>query len=299
MRRIPHYKSRDRGPLEFRSKLRREEGSIMSIIQKPVTTVQLTTPIKRAAQLMVKHRVRRLPVVDPGTQKLSGVLRSRDVIDFLGGGDKHKIIEKKFRGNFFAAVNKPVRSIISSKPVFGTSKMSIEDAVRHLLETGVGGFPVLDGNSRVLGMVSERNLISHLPPAMGIPVSYYMSRHVVTVEPSLSIRDAACRMISRRFRRLPVVVKRRIVGIVTTMDILRYFGSSEVFRRMSSQSVEEAMAVTVQEIMTRDVLHVSPEVDIGEAATLMREKGCGGIPVVSGEELAGIITEHDLLRALV
>jgi len=271
----------------------------MSIIQRPTATVQLTTPIKKAAELMVKHKVRRLPVVEPGTRKLSGILRSRDVIDFLGGGDKYKIIERKFKGNFFSAVNESVRFIISSNLVFGTSEMSIEDAVGLLLRTGVGGLPILDGNSRILGMVSERDLVSYIPPVTGIPVSYYMNRHVVTAEPSLSIRGAARRMISRGFRRLPVTLKRELVGIITTMDILRYFGSSEVFRRMSSQSVDEAMAVTVQEIMTRDVLHVSPEVDIGEAATLMRERGCGGIPVVSGEELAGIITEHDLLRALV
>jgi CBS domain-containing protein len=39
--------------------------------------------------------------------------------------------------------------------------------------------------------------------------------------------------------------------------------------------------------------------DAGEAAALMREKGCGGLPVVSDGLLVGIITEHDLLRLLV
>jgi CBS domain-containing protein len=59
------------------------------------------------------------------------------------------------------------------------------------------------------------------------------------------------------------------------------------------------MSVGVEEIMTREVIRATPEMDVGEAAEIMRERGCGGLPVVSGEELVGIITEHDLMRLLV
>lgn len=299
MRRIPHYKSRDRGPLEFRSKLHKEEGNIMPLAQKPVVTIQPTTQIKKAAELMVNHKIRRLPVTGPGAQKLIGILRSSDLIDFLGGGDKHKIIEVKFKGNFFSAINEPVRSIMSEEVVYGTSGMSIKDVVKILLNKGVGGMPILDENSRIVGIVSERDFVSYVPAATGVPVSYYMTRHVVTAEPNLPIREAARRMVSRGFRRLPVTHGLELVGIVTSMDILRYFGTSKVFEYMSSQRMDEAMAVNVREIMTKDVLKVVPETDVGEAAGLMREKGCGGLPVVSGNEVIGIITEHDLLRLLV
>ena len=47
--------------------------------------------------------------------------------------------------------------------------------------------------------------------------------------------------------------------------------------------------------MTSDVT-MAPETDLGEVAGLMRERGCGGLPVVAGDELVGIITEHDLLE---
>jgi len=298
VRRIPHYKSRDRGPVEFRSRLHREEGSIMPLARKPVVTIPPTTQIKNAAEIMVSRKVRRLPVTDPGTRKLMGILRTRDIIDFLGGGDKHKIVQVKFKGNFFAAINEPVRNIMSDDIVFGTVDMSIMDAVKILLDKGVGGLPILDETEKIVGIVSERDFVSYVPAAMGIPVSYHMVRHVVTTEPTLPIREAARRMISRGFRRLPVARGRELVGIVTSVDILRYFGASKVFEYMRSQRMDEAMAVGVQEIMTKDVLKVTPETDVGEAAGLMREKGCGGLPVVSGEELVGIITEHDLLRLL-
>jgi len=298
VRRIPQYRSRDRGPVEFRSRIHREEGNIMPLARKPVITIPPTTRIKNAAETMVKHNVRRLPVTDPGTQKLMGILRTRDIIDFLGGGDKHKIVQVKFKGNFFVAINEPVRTIMSDDIVFGTVDMSIMDVVKTLLDKGVGGLPILDETEKIVGIVSERDFVSYVPATTGIPVSYHMVRHVVTAEPALPVQEAARRMVSRGFRRLPVTHGRELVGIVTSVDILRYFGTSKVFEHMQSQRMDEAMAIGVQEIMTKDVLKVTPETDVGEAAGLMREKGCGGLPVVSGEELVGIITEHDLLRLL-
>jgi len=59
------------------------------------------------------------------------------------------------------------------------------------------------------------------------------------------------------------------------------------------------MSVGVEEIMTRDVLTVAPGTDVGEAAGLMRERGCGGLPVIERDELEGIITERDMLELLI
>jgi CBS domain-containing protein len=301
MRRIPHvgYKSRDRGPLEFESRLRREEGNIMPIARREVITIPPTMRIKDAAEVMVKHGVRRLPVTDPGTKRLMGIVTTRDIVDFLGGGERFKIIQTKFRGNFLAAVNDPIRTIMSEKVVYGTDDMSIADVAKLLLRTGVGGVPILDAHAHVVGIVSERDFVSYMPAVTGIPVGYHMTREVVTAEPGLSIREAASRMISRGVRRLPVIGdNRELVGIVTSVDILRYFGTSKMFEYMASGRAEEAMGVGVEEIMTKEVLTVSPQTDMGEAASLMVRRGCGGLPVLEEGALVGIITEHDMLGLL-
>jgi CBS domain-containing protein len=268
-------------------------------MRRSVISITPTKPVKDAAGLMVKHGTRRLPVIRPGTGKPVGMLRSRDIVDFLGGGEKHNIIRVKFKGNFYSAIKEPVRSIMSSDFPRGNSFMSIVDAARILLQTGAGGMPILDREGRIEGMVSERDFISYTPSVTGTPVSYYMARHVVTAEPRLSIGEASRRMIAWGVRRLPVTRGRELVGIVTTVDILRYFGTSKVFEYMRSQKVDEILSVPVREIMTKDVIKVTPETDVGEVAALMRERGCGGIPVVSGNSLVGIITERDLLRLLV
>lgn len=238
-------------------------------------------------------------MTSPGTKKLMGIIRTRDIINFLGGGEKFRIVQEKLKGNFFAAANEPVRTIMSEQVIHGTTDMSIIDAARLLLRTGVGGMPILDERGRIAGIVSERDFVSYVPATTGTPVSYHMTRHVISAEPELQIREAAQRMISRGVRRLPVVRERELVGIVTSVDILRYFGTSKVFEHMVSQRLDEAMSVDVEEIMTRDVLTATPETDLGEAARLMRERGCGSLPVVEQNELEGIITEHDLLELLI
>jgi len=299
MQRIPHYKSLDRGPIGFKSRIHHKEGDIMTIAKRSVVTVPQTARIKNTVDLMVKEGIRRLPVTEPGTKRLVGIIRTRDILEFLGGGEKYKIVKVKFGGNFLAAVNEPVKSIMSRDLTCGISHMSIVDVARLLLSKGIGGVPILDDDGKIVGIVSEHDFISFVPSTTGSKVSYYMSRHVATADPSFKILDAARTIVSRGFRRLPVVSSGRLVGIVTSMDILRYFSSSRIFYHMSSGRFEDAMSVGVQEIMTRDVFKATPEMDVGEAAGLMRERDCGGLPVVSGDELVGIITEHDLMRLLV
>ncbi len=270
----------------------------MPIARRKVITIPKTTSIKDAAKTMVEHKVRRLPVTDPGTLRLIGVLITRDIIDFLAG-EKSSIIRRKFKGNFLAAINSSVRTIMSEKVVRGTTDMSIADVARLMLKTGVGGVPIVDEHEHVAGMVSERDFVRLAPAHAGAPVSYHMTRWVVTAEPKLQIGGAARRMISRGVRRLPVVSDEKLIGIVTSVDILRYLGTSRMFGYMATGRIDEAMSIGIDTIMTRDVLTVTPETDIGEAAKLMVERGCGGLPVVENDKLVGIITERDMLELLV
>lgn len=270
----------------------------MPIARRNVVTASPTIRIKDAAELMVKQKVRRLPITDPGTKHLIGLLTTRDIVNFLGGGEKFKIIQNKFKGNFLAAVNDQVRTIMSEKVVYGTHDMSIANVANLLLKTGMGGVPIVDEHSHVVGIVSERDFAAYVPSSTGTTVSYHMKRDVVTAEPELQIREAARRMISKGVRRLPVVRFLELVGIVTSVDILKYFGTSKMFEYMATSRVDEAMSMGVETIMTHDPLTVSPGTDIGEAAQLMVERGCGGLPVVDGDELVGIITERDMLELL-
>ncbi len=123
-----------------------------------------------------------------------------------------------------------------------------------------------------------------------------MTRNPITCKPGLSISEAMEWMQREGIRRLPVVDKDgTLMGIVTRHDLLHASPSS-----VSSLSVWEVnylfSQVTVEEVMTKDVITVSEDCPIEEAARTMATKKIGGLPVMRGDKMVGIITESDLFK---
>lgn len=122
-----------------------------------------------------------------------------------------------------------------------------------------------------------------------------MSSPVITVEPAMPIMQALDLMRRNRIRRMPVVKNGKMVGIVSEGDLLNAAPSDA-----TSLSVWELNyllgKITVKEIMTKNVITVSPDTPIEEAAYLMDENKIGGLPVVEQDEIVGLITETDLFR---
>ena len=124
-----------------------------------------------------------------------------------------------------------------------------------------------------------------------------MRRSLVSVAQSDTLDHAL--MTLRRFniRHLPVVKGDRVVGIVSDRDVKKAtpspfdYPTAEEFRAFTS-------AVTVKEIMTKEVITVSPLTPIEEAACLMNQKRIGALPVVQEGRLVGILTETDVLGVM-
>ncbi len=81
----------------------------MAIATRDVISIPPTQSIIGAVEIMTKCGFRRLPVTDAGTRKLRGIITSGDVINFMGGGDKYKLVQVRHGGNLLAAVNESVR----------------------------------------------------------------------------------------------------------------------------------------------------------------------------------------------
>ncbi|HEY0196540.1 MAG TPA: CBS domain-containing protein, partial [Methanobacterium sp.] len=152
-------KSMDRGPLEFKTRTSEHEGDVMSIARREVVTAPQSSTIQEAAETMVRNKFRRLPITDPGTGKLLGIVTSMDILDFLGGGDKYKILEKKYQGNFLAAVNESVKEIMTREVNVLSDKDSVEDTIEKMIKYGVGALPVIDSQEKIVGIVSERDFV--------------------------------------------------------------------------------------------------------------------------------------------
>ncbi len=116
-------------------------------------------------------------------------------------------------------------------------------------------------------------------------ISDQMSAHVVTVEPSATVVEAAQRMIQWEKGPLPVVEAGRVVGMVTDRDIIARVVAAD----------REPHSVRVQDIATKDLVTAKPDQDIDEARRLMAEHQLDRVIVAEDDgHLVGIISEADI-----
>jgi CBS domain-containing protein len=291
---------RGKGPVSLKgSAAKKREGDIMHIAKSPVITMAPTTPIYDGIKIMAKEGFRRIPIADPGTKTLAGIVTATDIVDYLGGGKKFEIVQQKFSGNIFKAINEPVRLIMNQKVFAVKTTASISEAIQLMKEKNVGGLPVIDEENHVRAIVTERDVARMFADRIsGIKVSQLMTEKVVTALPKTTIFEAEKTMIGQGFRRLPIVSDGKVVGIVTAMDIIRFFGSGEVFKHLKSGTITQVLNTPAMEIATKEVATISPEADVGQAAKIMREKNLGALPVVQNERLVGIITERDFFKII-
>jgi acetoin utilization protein AcuB len=124
-----------------------------------------------------------------------------------------------------------------------------------------------------------------------------MTSPVITIEPDLPIQDALELMKKENIRRTPVLKKGKLVGIVSDYDLLNASPS-----QATSLSVFELNYLisksTASEVMTQEVIVVSEDTPIEEAARIRADSKVGGLPVVKNGDVVGIVTETDLFRVL-
>jgi len=127
-------------------------------------------------------------------------------------------------------------------------------------------------------------------------VREWMTSPPITITPDITVPDALRLMHEKKIRRLPVLDRHgKLIGIVSDSDLL-YASPSPV----SSLSVWEVHyllgRLKVEEVMTRQVITVTEDAPLEEAACIMADNKIGGLPVMRDGELVGIITETDLFK---
>ncbi len=121
---------------------------------------------------------------------------------------------------------------------------------------------------------------------MNEQVRRIMTKDPVVVSPNHSVKDVTTIMEDNKLQQMPVVQQGKLVGLVTSYDLWH-----------SSKSEDHPEKVLIQDVMTTNVLKISPLDKVGTAAQLFMDKRFKTLPVVNlRNELKGVITAFDVIR---
>jgi predicted transcriptional regulator len=289
----------DRGPLEFKSRIVKREGDVLSISTPDVVTAPPTTTIIGAIKIMSAYGFRRLPIADAGTNRLLGFVTCVDIVDFLGGGIRHNLVRKKYEGNILVAINTEIREIMNPKVISASDKSSVDDALKLMYEKNVGGLPVIDDRQRIRAIITEEDFVEFMTKIKtDLMVSDFMSQDVVTTPASMSIEKTTKMIVQKGFRRLPLVQDGLLTGIITASDIMKYLGSGDAFKKIITGDIRDVMSQPIKTLVKRPLITTEQSTELSEAARIMVDKDIGSLLVMEGSSLEGILTERDFIRAL-
>jgi acetoin utilization protein AcuB len=129
-------------------------------------------------------------------------------------------------------------------------------------------------------------------------VREWMTSKPVTVSQNSPIRDAYWLMLDNKVRRLPVMDKERLVGIITMEDLRR--AEPPTGMGLDLVKITDVLSkMTVRQVMTKDPMTIAPDASLIDAAQTMLEYRISALPVIEDDQLVGIITESDIFRAFV
>lgn len=126
-------------------------------------------------------------------------------------------------------VKRRVRDLQPGPPITVPDTTALGQAVAILIEESVGSVLVVDGDGRLVGIFSERDLLQRVPDAEARtgdrPLSAFMSKNPVTVQYDDSLAVALHRMDVGGYRHLPVVVDGKPVGIISARDLVLHLAN--------------------------------------------------------------------------
>lgn len=182
-----------------------------------------------------------------------------------------------------------IQDIMSLEMVTASRKDTVFSAAKKMSENNVSCVVVVD-DEMVVGILTDKDMLKGIAGQdrefHRLLVEDRMSNPVEIVSPETSIMAAGKVMELHGIKRLPVVDAACLIGIVTQTDITRGLVSISPLRAVS-------------DIMTTDVASVDTAATVAEAAQVMSSRGISSLIATHRHEVAGIVTEKDLLRRVV
>ncbi|BFH72704.1 CBS domain-containing protein [Sulfurisphaera javensis] len=161
---------------------------------------------------------------------------------------------------------------------------------------------VVDDKKRLVGIITRESLLSYYLNRGEIPdakVREIMTTPVITVNSNDSVARARWLMSNNHISKLPVLEEKKLVGIVSTRDIVNRLYSEGGKKKSSILTEEERlMALPVKEIMNYPVITTDGNQSVKQAVETLLKRKISGMPVVEGEIVVGMFSGIDVVNLI-
>ena len=270
------------------------------IMTAPVFVVSPDSTVAHARNLMVRHKISRLLVMDSGN--LVGILTKKDIAYRLRQG------EPAWRRRPLDRI--PVGALMTEHPVVVQPDTGVKSIARIFVENTISSVPVMD-TGVVAGIVTKTDLMKSVPVRdIRIPVGDMME-DLPVVNHNHSMNHVISVMRERNDKVLVTDDEGLPAGIITETNLAFFederkvsgmIGKDVTIRRrdaadgMRGRTLMAVSSVTAGDVMTSPVITVAPEVSLPDAIALMEKHHVNSLVVMEKGTVSGILKRDDIIK---
>ena len=277
---------------------------VKDVMNDEVFLIQETEQVAHARKIMLKHGVSRVIVTDRDDNPI-GIVTEKD-------------LTRKLRGNGPTWKRRPIdtisiRRIMSNGLITIDADSDLKEAVETMLRDKISSVPVMDKEG-LAGIITKTDLMKFYVSKFHKrwKVSDLMTKDVVTVNQNHTITHVISVMNENNIDGLVVLFDNEIAGIITPANISfaevndpdtgvsveRVYFIRQGLEGEEKRKARDLSMLTAGDIMTKDVVKISKDIDAAEAAELMCDNYLSHLPVVEDDALVGIITKTDIIKGI-
>jgi CBS domain-containing protein len=238
-----------------------------------VPVLKFDEQITRARQILRDEGFREVYVTD-AKKALLGFLDITDALR-VTATKSNVTLEGFVKDAARVSPEDPVETVAKAMRNFRTDSAAVVDPQGHI----IGGvllsdlFPVIICRNELRGDVAGK-----------------MTKKVVTAGPDDTVQKVYSLIVESGYTAFPVLKKNKLVGLISRRDLI----STHRIRT----TIEQHTGMTIESVMTKEVVSISPDDPVAAAADLMVTHNISRLPVLDNDKLVGIIDRHDILKGM-
>ena len=255
---------------------------IKEVMTKDVITVDKDVNLKHVLNLMKKHDITKIPVVED--KKLIGMVTDNIIAYKLGSIRKRGVPASRLHAS--SVTDKNIECI--------SPDTDVETILRKVGKPGPTMLCVVE-NDDLVGVVTKADLLPLINSNKKL--REIMKKELYTVSPDDRVIHARRIMINEDIARLPVVDQGNLVGMISDNEIV--FALAEVKRSLPLGRQKHRLdELLVKDVMKTPAVWIEPNMTVNEAASVMLNKNLGALPLLENGKLVGIVSRTDLLNTI-